>query len=384
MARKRVIILGSTGSIGRNTLEVLAGLRDEFVVVGLAGGTRWQELVEQANRWQPEYIAIGDESLGARLEAEAPAGASVLAGGDGLEELVTRSECDIVVSAIVGTAGLLATVRAVRMGKRVAIANKETLVVAGALITRLARENGAELIPVDSEHSAIFQALHSGRREELHKIYLTSSGGPFRTWTMEQIREASLADAQVHPIWDMGPKITIDSATMMNKALEIVEARWLFDVPADKIEVLIHPETVIHSMVEFHDGCLIAQLGTPDMRIPIQYALTYPRRLPTCGEPLDIMALRRLNFETPDVVRFPALQLGFDVAAKSGSAGAVLNAANEAAVSAFRAGQIKFGEITDLVTDALSRHEWMDSPTMEQLLEADAWARNEVGACLKC
>lgn len=384
MARKRVIILGSTGSIGRNTLEVLAGLRDEFVVVGLAGGTRWQELAEQADRWQPEYIAIGDESLEARLKAEAPPGATVLAGGDGLEELVTRSECDIVVSAIVGTAGLLATVRAVRMGKRVAIANKETLVVAGSLITRLARESGAELIPVDSEHSAIFQALHSGRREELHKIYLTSSGGPFRTWTMEQIRDARLVDAQVHPIWDMGPKITIDSATMMNKALEIVEARWLFDVRADKIEVLIHPEAVIHSIVEFHDGCLIAQLGTPDMRIPIQYALTYPRRLPSCGEPLDIMALRRLNFETPDVVRFPALQLGFDVAAKSGSAGAVLNAANEAAVSAFRAGQIKFGEITDLVTDALSRHEWMDSPTMEELLAADAWARNEVCACLKC
>ncbi len=384
MAKKRVVILGSTGSIGRNTLEVLAGLGDEFAVVGLAGGTRWQELAEQANRWQPEYIAIGDESLGARLEAEAPAGATVLAGGDGLAELVTRSECDIVVSAIVGTAGLPATVRAVRMGKRVAIANKETLVVAGSLITRLARESGAELIPVDSEHSAIFQALHSGRREELHKIYLTSSGGPFRTWTMEQIRDARLADAQIHPIWDMGPKITIDSATMMNKALEIVEARWLFDMPADRIEVLIHPETVIHSMVEFHDGCLIAQLGTPDMRIPIQYALTYPRRLPSCGEPLDIMGLRRLNFETPDVVRFPALQLGFDVAAKSGSAGAVLNAANEAAVSAFRAGQIKFGEITDLVADALSRHEWMDSPTMEQLLAADAWARNEVGVCLKC
>ncbi len=384
MARKRVIILGSTGSIGRKTLEVLAGLRGEFAVVGLAGGTRWQELAEQANRWQPEYIAIGDESLGARLKAEAPSGATVLAGADGLEELVTRSECDIVVSAIVGTAGLMATVQAVRMGKRVAIANKETLVVAGSLITRLARESGAELIPVDSEHSAIFQALHSGRREELHKIYLTSSGGPFRTWTMEQIRDASLADAQVHPIWDMGPKITIDSATMMNKALEIVEARWLFDVPADRIEVLIHPEAVIHSMVEFHDGCLIAQLGTPDMRIPIQYALTYPRRLRSCGEPLDIMALRRLNFETPDVVRFPALQLGFDVAAKGGSAGAVLNAANESAVSAYRAGQIKFGEITDLVTDALSRHEWVDSPTMEELLAADAWARNEVCACLKC
>ncbi len=384
MTKKRVTILGSTGSIGRKTLQVLSGLGDEFEIVGLAAGTRRRELAEQANRLRPEYIAIGDESLGQALQAEVPKGITVLAGAEGLVDLIERSDCHIVLSAIVGTAGLMATVKAVQMGKRVAIANKETLVAAGPLVTKLAQQSGSELIPVDSEHSAIFQTMHSGRRDELRKIYLTSSGGPFRTWTMEQIRAARLEDALAHPVWDMGPKITIDSATMMNKALEIAEARWLFDVPGSKIEVVIHPEAVVHSMVEFHDGCLIAQLGTPDMRIPIQYALTYPRRLRSGGAPLDIVAIGQLNFETPDVVRFPALQLGFDVAAKGGSAGAVLNAANEAAVEAFRAGQIKFGEIVDLVADALSNHEWIEFPTMEELLRADAWARNEVSACSKC
>lgn len=350
----------------------------------MAAGGRWRELAEQAQAVQPKYVAIGDESLESCLRSEVASGVTVLAGAEGLVKLVAESDCDIVLSAIVGTAGLMATVKAVQMGKRVAIANKETLVAAGPLITELARDSGAELIPVDSEHSAIFQALHSGRQEELHKIYLTSSGGPFRTWTMEQIREARLEDALAHPVWDMGPKITIDSATMMNKALEIVEARWFFDIPAGMIEVLIHPEAVVHSMVAFHDGCLIAQLGAPDMRIPIQYALTYPRRLKCNGVPLDMMSVQALHFETPDVVRFPALQLGFDAATKGGSTGAVLNAANEAAVEAFRAGQIKFGEITELVRDALSRHDWIESPTLEQLFEADAWARNEVRECSKC
>ncbi len=384
MSQKRVIILGSTGSIGCNTLEVLHGLADEFQIVGLAAGSRWRELADQAQQLHPEYIAIGDESLESVLRADVPESTAVLSGTEGLVELVEASDCDIVVSAIVGTAGLAATVRAAQMGKRIAIANKETLVVAGSLITQLARQSGAELIPVDSEHSAIFQALHAGRRSELRRVYLTASGGPFRTWTMERIRQATVADALAHPIWDMGPKISIDSATMVNKALEIVEARWLFDLPADKIEVLIHPEAVVHSMVEFQDGCLIAQLGTPDMRTPIQYALTYPRRLPSACEPLDMLALGSLNFEAPDLARFPALQLGFEVAAKGGSAGAVLNAANEAAVDAFRAGQIKFGDIAGRVSDTLGRHEWIESPTMEELLQVDAWARNEVSACLSC
>lgn len=384
MSQKRVIILGSTGSIGCNTLEVLRALADEFQIVGLAAGSRCRELAEQAQQLQPEYVAIGDESLEAVLRADVPTSTTVLSGTEGLVELVEASNCDIVVSAIVGTAGLAATVRAAQLGKRIAIANKETLVVAGSLITRLAQQSGAELIPVDSEHSAIFQALHAGRRSELRRVYLTASGGPFRTWTAQRIRQATVADALAHPIWDMGPKISIDSATMVNKALEIVEARWLFDLPADKIEVLIHPEAVVHSMVEFQDGCLIAQLGTPDMRTPIQYALTYPRRLPSAGEPLDMLALGSLNFEAPDLERFPALQLGFEVAAQGGSAGAVLNAANETAVDAFRAGQIKFGDIAERVAGTLGRHEWIESPTMEELLQVDAWARSEVSACLSC
>lgn len=384
MSQKRVIILGSTGSIGCNTLEVLRELTDEFQVVGLAAGSRCRELAEQAKRFQVEYVAIGDESLEPVLRADLPKSTTVLAGADGLVELVEASNCDIVVSAIVGTAGLAATIRAAQMGKRIAIANKETLVVAGSLITQLAKQSGAELIPVDSEHSAIFQALHAGRRSELRRVYLTASGGPFLTWSRERIRQATVADALAHPIWDMGPKISIDSATMVNKALEIVEARWLFDLPADKIEVLVHPQAVVHSMVEFQDGCLIAQLGTPDMRTPIQYALTYPRRLRSTGEPLDMLALGSLNFEAPDLARFPALQLGFEVATKGGSAGAVLNAANEAAVDAFRAGHIEFGDIADRVAGTLSRHQWIESPTMEELLQVDAWARNEVRACLSC
>lgn len=384
MSQKRVIILGSTGSIGCNTLEVLRELTDEFQVVGLAAGSRCRELAEQAKQFQVEYIAIGDESLEPVLRADLPKSTTVLAGADGLVELVEASNCDIVVSAIVGTAGLAATIRAAQMGKRIAIANKETLVVAGSLITQLAKQSGAELIPVDSEHSAIFQALHAGRRSELRRVYLTASGGPFLTWSRDRIRQATVADALAHPIWDMGPKISIDSATMVNKALEIVEARWLFDLPADKIEVLVHPQAVVHSMVEFQDGCLIAQLGTPDMRTPIQYALTYPRRLRSTGEPLDMLALGSLNFEAPDLARFPALQLGFEVATKGGSAGAVLNAANEAAVDAFRAGHIEFGDIADRVAGTLSRHQWIESPTMEELLQVDAWARNEVRACLSC
>ncbi len=384
MHKKRVAILGSTGSIGRNTLDVLSTLSDHFEVVGLAAGQRWSALAEQVTRWRPPFLAIGDATHLRDLQSAVDSETRVLAGPRGLVDLVERSDCDIVVSAIVGTAGLMATVRAVELGKRVAIANKETLVVAGPLITELARGSGSELIPIDSEHSAIFQAMHSGTRDELHRIYLTSTGGPFRTWSSDRMRQARLEDALAHPVWNMGPKITIDSASMMNKALEIVEARWLFDVPHDRIDVLIHPEAVIHSMVEFRDGCLIAQLGTPDMRIPIQYALTYPQRLPSRQAPLDLASVHRLHFEAPDPQRFPALALGAEVARRGGSTGAVLNAANEAAVEAYRAGQINFGEIAELVTDTLGRHRPIDVPTLHDLLEIDAWARLEVSTCTHC
>ncbi len=255
--------------------------------------------------------------------------------------------------------------------------------VAGSVLVPLARQTGATLLPIDSEHSAIFQAMNAGRRNEVRKVYLTASGGPFRTWSAEQIAGASLADALRHPTWNMGPKITIDSATMMNKALEIIEARWLFDLDVDSIEVLIHPESIIHSMVEFCDGSVIAQLGTPDMRTPIQYALTYPERREACGSRLDFSTLRRLNFEPPDLERFPALRLGYDVARAGGTAGAVFNAANEAAVEAFREGVIPFGRIIELVERVLYRHHRVDEPDLETLLAADAWARQEVAECLK-
>jgi 1-deoxy-D-xylulose-5-phosphate reductoisomerase len=273
---KRIAILGSTGSIGRSALAVLENMPPGFEVVGLAAGSRWEALAEQVQRWRPRYAAISDGACRDALMREVPAGTEVLAGPSGLEELVERCGCDWVLSSIVGLGGLAATVKAVELGKQVAVANKEALVVAGPLLTRLARRSGADLIPVDSEHSAVFQAIRCGSAEEVQRIFLTSSGGPFRTWPKEQIASASVEQALHHPVWDMGPKITIDSATMMNKALEVVEARWLFDVPAERIEVLIHPEAIVHALVEFRDGSIIAQLGAPDMRGPIQYALTYP------------------------------------------------------------------------------------------------------------
>jgi 1-deoxy-D-xylulose-5-phosphate reductoisomerase len=381
---KRIAILGSTGSIGRSALAVLEHMPPGFEVVGLAAGSRWEALAEQVRRWRPRYAAISDGSCRDALMREVPPGTEVLAGPSGLEELVERCGCDWVLSSIVGLGGLAATVKAVELGKQVAVANKEALVVAGPLLTRLASCSGADIIPVDSEHSAVFQAIRCGSAEEVQRIFLTSSGGPFRTWPKEQIASASVEQALHHPVWDMGPKITIDSATMMNKALEVVEARWLFDVPAERIEVLIHPEAIVHALVEFRDGSIIAQLGAPDMRGPIQYALTYPQRWPAAGPRLSLRDLRQLRFEPPDPQRFPAVQLGFDVAARGGSAGAVLNAANEEAVEAFRARRIKLGAIAEVTADTLSRHSWIESPDWADLLAVDSWARNEVRQCLKC
>ncbi len=382
--KQRIVILGSTGSIGRNALEVLRTLRDEFDVVGLAAGSRWSELADQVREWRPTHVAIGHEEFESPLRQAVNGCATVFSGPQGLVELVEQSGCDVVLSAIVGISGLPATIRAVELGKRVAIANKETLVAAGSWITQLARRSGSTLIPVDSEHSAIFQALHLGLHDELHRVYLTSSGGPLRTWPIEKICTASLEDVLNHPVWDMGPKITIDSATMMNKALEIVEAHWLFGIPPDRIEVLIHPEAVVHSLVEFCDGCLIAQLGSPDMRIPIQYALTYPRRMARSGASLDLRKVQSFHFEAPDLRRFPAIELGFEVLRRGGVAGAVLNAANEAAVEAYRSGRIQFGEIYDRAASALSECPRVEVPTLDDLVEADRWARSEVTACLKC
>ena len=308
----------------------------------------------------------------------------MFAGSDALRQLIDAVPFDTAFCAVVGAGGLAATIRAVELGRRIALASKEVVVVAGSLLMPLAKRTGATIIPVDSEHSAIFQALHAGRRADVRKVYLTASGGPFRTWSKEAMDAITVEDALRHPTWDMGPKITIDSATMMNKALEIVEACWLFDLRPDQIEVVVHPESIIHSLVEFCDGSIIAQLGTPDMRTPIQYALTYPARQPCPSPPLDLLQVRELKFHPPDCERFPALGLGYYVARRGGTCGAVLNAANEAAVELFREGAVSFRDIARLTEKALKEHEFKESPTLDELLAADRWARREVTRCTAC
>ena len=382
--KKRIIILGSTGSIGRSTLDVLANLTDQWTVVGLASRSGCDRLAAQANAWRPPAIAVADAKRANALQASLSYAPEILGGDDALVRLVDSVEADCVVSAVVGTGGLPATLRAVELGRRVALANKETLVTAGSLMIELADRTGAEIIPVDSEHSALFQALHAGKHRDVHKMFLTASGGPFRTWSNEAMASITVADALQHPTWDMGPKITIDSATMMNKALEIVEARWLFRLEVDRIGVVVHPESIIHSMVEFADGSLIAQLGTPDMRTPIQYALTYPDRLACPSQRLDFTQVQQLNLHPPDLDRFPALRLGYEVARRGGTAGAVLNAANEAAVELFRRELIRYHDIARLTEQALGQHEFKDTPTLDELMDADRWAREEVARCTTC
>lgn len=376
---KKVVILGSTGSIGCNALQVIDALSPEFEVLALSAHTRLDLLAQQAGDCNPQIVALTDSHSGQDLKkAFSGYSGTVLSGPDALVELACLDEADIVVCAVVGAAGLPAALAAAQAGKTVAIANKEPLVIAGELLTEAAAQNGATLLPIDSEHSAVFQAMQAGRPEEVRKIILTASGGPFKNATLEQMNNATVEQALNHPTWDMGPKITIDSASMMNKALEVIEAVWLFDTPVDKIDVLIHPESVIHSMVEFIDGSVIAQLGTPDMKVPIQYALTYPQRRQGISEGLALHQLGQLNFQTPDLNHFKALALGFEVAKASGSAPVVFNAANEAAVSAFLDKQIRFGQIVELIDHCLQTHAYQAHLTLDELLEMDAWARRQV------
>ncbi|MFQ5589993.1 MAG: 1-deoxy-D-xylulose-5-phosphate reductoisomerase [Phycisphaerae bacterium] len=382
--KRRVIVLGSTGSIGCSALEVLAAMRDEFRVVGLAAGSRAAKLAEQANRYRPESVAIAAGKQAAALSGALAYGPRLFSGRDALVTLLEETPCDCVVASVVGATALAATVRAVELGRRVALANKESLVVAGGLLVELARRNNASIIPVDSEHSAIFQAMRAGAPREVRRVYLTSSGGPFRTWSRQAMEGITADRAMRHPTWEMGPKISIDSATMMNKALEIVEAKWLFNLTADQIEVVIHPEAIVHSIVEFCDGSLIAQLGTPDMRTPIQYALTHPDRRPCPSERLELSRLGRLTLERPDLDRFPALRLGYMVAEREGTSGAVLNGANEAAVELFRDGAIHYLDIARHTERVLTEHKTITTPTLDDLLQADRWARREVNRCLTC
>jgi len=374
-----VAVLGSTGSIGQSTLEVIAASRGRLRAVALSAHSNTRLLKRQAEAFRPRKIVVSDpRAADAESWTDLPNGVELLRGPDAVAELAGDVEVDVVVSAIVGSAGLRGTWAALEAGKTVALANKESLVVAGPLVTQLAKEKNAQILPVDSEHSAVFQAMQAGRPEEVRRVILTASGGPFRTYTPEQLAEVTVDEALAHPTWDMGRKITIDSATLMNKALEIIEARWLFDLAPEQIEVVIHPQSIVHSMVEYVDGSVIAQLSPPDMKLPIQYALNWPRRLEGTASKLDWTRGMQLQLEPPDFERFAALRLGLDVARRGGTAGAVLNGANEAAVAAFLEGSIRFDEIVPTCTHILETHDFDPNPTLEQVLQLDDWARQEV------
>jgi len=376
---KQIAILGSTGSIGKNALRVIDSLGPEYEIAALSAHSKVELLAEQARRYKPGFVAITNPDYAEQLhELLGDLDIEILAGPDGLIEIAELQQVDIVLTAVVGAAGLHAVLAAANKGKRLAIANKEPLVIAGELLRKETKDNRSVILPVDSEHSAVFQAMQSGSKEQVNKIILTASGGPFRQMNPEDLRNVTLEQALAHPVWDMGPKITIDSATMMNKAFEIIEARWLFDIPLEKIEVLIHPESIIHSIVEFVDGSMIAQLGEPDMCLPIQYALTYPERVAGIAKALCLEDVGTLTFEKPNLQTFRALSLGYEVARTGGTAPVVFNAANEAAVEEFLAGGIKFVNIVEIIENCLNRHNVKPTICLEDVLEADAWARREV------
>ena len=377
---KRIALLGATGSIGTQTLDVVRALPGRFNVVGITTHRRWREAFAQAAEFRPRVVVVTDETLRGEVEATSlPAGCRLAWGQSEVEALAAATDVDVVVAAMVGAAGLRGALAAVAAGKDLALANKETLVVAGELVVAAAARSGSRLLPVDSEHSAVFQCLAAGRRAEVARVVLTASGGPFRTRPLEDFATIAPADALKHPNWDMGPKITVDSATMMNKALELIEARWLFDLPAERLGVAIHPQSVVHSFVEFADGSVLAQASPPDMRMPIQYALTFPERLPGPARKMDWGTAAAWEFFPPDPRRYPALALGYEVVRAGGNAGAALNAANEAAVARFLVGDLRFADIVPLCADVLRRRPPADG-SLAGLLRTDEWARQEAAA----
>lgn len=380
---KQIAILGSTGSIGRNTLRVVDALGGAFTVAALGAGANIELLAEQTAKYRPRVVAVGEESGVERLKHELKKlGVVELPkigyGVEGLSEVALCDGAEIVIGAVVGALGLVPTYRALEAGRRVALANKETLVVAGELMTRVAARSGAELLPVDSEHNALHQCLRGEHHHEVKRLILTASGGPFRTASREEIENATPAEALNHPTWRMGTKITIDSATLMNKGLEVIEARWLFNRTADEIDIVVHPQSVVHSMVEMVDGSIIAQMGMTDMRLAIQYALTYPARLPSELPPLNLTACGRLEFYEPDTERFPCVALAYRALRAGGTMPAVLNAANEVAVAAFLDERIRFGQIPALIRAACDAHTPQPVADIETVLSADRWARGFV------
>ncbi|WP_432822571.1 1-deoxy-D-xylulose-5-phosphate reductoisomerase [Trichloromonas sp.] len=375
---KQLAILGSTGSIGVSTLDIVAAHPDRFRIVSLTAGRNLELLQQQIRRFNPRLVAVLSPADADALKRSLGAGApEIVSGIEGLIACACHADVDMVLSAIVGAAGLIPTMAAIENGKDIALANKETLVTAGSLVMAAVARKGVRLFPVDSEHSAIFQSLEGHRRRDVRRLILTASGGPFRNRALAELQRVTPAEALAHPNWSMGRKISIDSATMMNKGLEVIEARWLFDLPAEQISVHIHPQSIVHSMVEYLDGSVIAQLGIPDMKTPIAYALSYPERLPLDLPPLDLCRLGTLSFEMPDMQRFACLALAYDALREGGSAPAVLNAANEVAVEAFLNGEISFLNIPGLIRATLDNHQAAPLEHIDEVLRADRWARTE-------
>lgn len=375
---KNVCILGSTGSIGTQTLDVISKL-DDFNIVGLSANTNIDLLEKQALKYRPRIIAVYDESRAKLLREKLKIyNIKVVSGMAGLIEVATEEEADIVLTSVVGMIGLIPTLEAIKSGKMIALANKETLVTAGEIVIMEAKKNSVDIIPVDSEHSAIFQSLKSGNKEEVSKIILTASGGPFRGKKLKDLENVSVFDALKHPNWSMGRKISIDSATLMNKGLEVIEAKWLFDVNIENIEVVVHPQSIIHSMVEFIDGSIIAQLGVPDMKVPIQYALTYPERKYSNTKKLKLTEIKELTFEEPDLDTFPCLKLAFEALKQGGTMPSVLNAANEIAVKLFLDRKIKFLDIPKLIEKVMLKHKIIYNPKLDDIIESDKWARESL------
>lgn len=371
---KRISILGSTGSIGTQTLDIVRANND-LEVVAIAASTSIEALEKQIREFKPKLVCAYNEKAARELKVRvADTDVKVVSGMDGLIECAVISEADIVVTAFVGMIGIRPTLEAIKSGKDIALANKETLVTAGHIVMKMAEEYNVKILPVDSEHSAIFQSLNGENRKEIDKILLTASGGPFRGWTREQMKDVQVEDALKHPNWSMGKKITIDSATMVNKGLEVIEAKWLFGVGLDDIQVVVQPQSLIHSMVQFKDGGIIAQLGTPDMRLPIQYALYYPSRKYLAGERVDFAKIGKITFEDPDPKNFVGLQLAYDAATAGGSMPTVFNAANEKAVAKFLNREIKFLEITDIINYCMDNHKVIENPSVEEILNIEQWS----------